>query len=363
MTKTAHSFEITQNRKERSNQFIPEDFDNIEFLDQWINTEITLWDHLSQKFQSLDLNGEINNAFQTLHRNYNDYFKRESKTKSEIIKRDLSTGNIISLQSELGKIVIRNLILDPHRYVFVLSSFSSHLWTWPESDRIPSEVKSFRADMAATAAYTADVLGKKIGEMSFGAARAKSILDQIETALGEESERIQEREKEIERLRAAYIEYVRTSTAASYWRRKTTSAHAVSALAFVIFAVGVIAPLYMAYLHWPTLWGVIKEASTLTSTGIPLGTVGVFVIPVLAYAWVLKQVSRFLVSSRDIADDAGYRSVMIDTYLGLTKDSANGVSDTERGIIINAIFRPTPSSKQDDGPPTSLLDLLNGRKP
>lgn len=45
-------------------------------------------------------------------------------------------------------------------------------------------------------------------------------------------------------------------------------------------------------------------------------------------------------------------------FLGLTRDKTSGVTDAERGIIMNALFRPTPPNTAEDGPPAELIDLI-----
>lgn len=51
------------------------------------------------------------------------------------------------------------------------------------------------------------------------------------------------------------------------------------------------------------------------------------------------------------------------TFLGLAKDHKSSVTDAERAIILNALFRPAPPNANDEGPPTGLQDILGERKP
>lgn len=81
-------------------------------------------------------------------------------------------------------------------------------------------------------------------------------------------------------------------------------------------------------------------------------------VPVLAYGWILRHISRLFIQSFTQADDARYRNVMTMTFLGLTKDPTSGVTDLERGIILNALFRPAPPNTSEDGPPAGPMDLI-----
>ncbi|WP_299724686.1 hypothetical protein [Devosia sp.] len=72
--------------------------------------------------------------------------------------------------------------------------------------------------------------------------------------------------------------------------------------------------------------------------------------------------SRLFIQNLALADDASYRRVMTMTFLGLNADKSAAITDVERALILNALFRPAPPSTSDEGPPSGLLDLIKGGK-
>lgn len=85
-------------------------------------------------------------------------------------------------------------------------------------------------------------------------------------------------------------------------------------------------------------------------------------IPTLGYGWLLRHVSRVFVHNLNLVSDAEYREVLARTFLGLAEQKSAGVTEAERVLVLNALFRPAPPHAPEDGPPTGLLDLL-GKRP
>jgi hypothetical protein len=85
---------------------------------------------------------------------------------------------------------------------------------------------------------------------------------------------------------------------------------------------------------------------------------GIAGIPVLGAAWLLRLISRFLNNNQVLADDARHRQVMTQTYLALVADPNSQVTEKDRLIMLNAIFRPLPGAQTDEVAPPTILDLL-----
>lgn len=81
-------------------------------------------------------------------------------------------------------------------------------------------------------------------------------------------------------------------------------------------------------------------------------------IPMLGAAWLLRLISRFLNNNQVLADDARHRQVMTQTYLALVADPNSQVTEKDRLIMLNAIFRPLPGAQTDEVAPPTVLDLL-----
>jgi hypothetical protein len=84
-------------------------------------------------------------------------------------------------------------------------------------------------------------------------------------------------------------------------------------------------------------------------------------IPALFYAWFLKNVSRMFVQNLTLADDAAHRRALAITYLGLAENPKLSISEQDRALILNALFRPILGQSSDEGPPAGLLELIKGK--
>jgi hypothetical protein len=169
--------------------------------------------------------------------------------------------------------------------------------------------------------------------------------------------------EELESIRDIYHKHVQTEAAAIYWGKKAVRATLMGWAALIVFSAMIAVPLWQAFQNFGALkTGLLDELAKATVGGFSLTPVVAISIPVLAYAWILRHLSRLFIQNLTLADDASYRRLMTMTYLGLSKDPSSGISEAERAIILNALFRPAPPNTSEDGPPTGLLDLINKAK-
>jgi hypothetical protein len=108
---------------------------------------------------------------------------------------------------------------------------------------------------------------------------------------------------------------------------------------------------------WEGIAGTITRVTT-SGGNISLGGVAAVSVPAVLYLWVLKNISRIFQQRLMLADDAGHRRLLTMTYLGLAKEPRLSITDNDRALILNALFRPIPPHAGDDGPPAGLLDLI-----
>lgn len=168
--------------------------------------------------------------------------------------------------------------------------------------------------------------------------------------------------KRFEDLEKAYKKELKFNQTVKYWRNRAFVSYAVGWISFAAF----VALLYLAYSFLTSNWGWLEaqlDKMMLQSSGsINLTSIMAISVPVLAFGWLLRHVSRLFIQNLALADDAKYRQVMTMTFLGLQKDENAGITDTERALILNALFRPTPlNTAAEDGPPAGLLDLIKGK--
>ena len=88
-------------------------------------------------------------------------------------------------------------------------------------------------------------------------------------------------------------------------------------------------------------------------------TGGLTVLSTLAF-WIGRVLMKLYLSEHHLRNDAEERAVMTTTYLALKHEDA--ASDTERQIILSALFRNAPDGiVKDDGPSDGLLQALLSR--
>ncbi|MBD9390099.1 hypothetical protein IB237_23140 [Agrobacterium sp. AGB01] len=169
---------------------------------------------------------------------------------------------------------------------------------------------------------------------------------------------IEEKTIELQKLHDLYENYLLLQGPSRHWKgvASTASSYAVGAL--ILFAIMLLIPTIVVWLNWTNFSGYIDHVIDLTKGSFSVASLVIFTIPVLAYGWLLKHVSRVYTQNLAVAADAEHRRVMAITFLGLAKRKSVGVSEQDRALILNALFRPSPTSAQDDGPPSGLLELI-----
>ena len=109
----------------------------------------------------------------------------------------------------------------------------------------------------------------------------------------------------------------------------------------------------------------VATVARITSTangGVSISGIAAISVPALFYAWLLKNISRVFLQNLNLADDATHRRALALTYLGLAANPKLDVSENDRALILNALFRPIPSQGGDEGPPSGLLDLIRKKE-
>jgi hypothetical protein len=127
-----------------------------------------------------------------------------------------------------------------------------------------------------------------------------------------------------------------------------------------LFSLLTIAPIALIICSWSL---VSPELAKLVSTGNSFSLTGLAAIgvPALLYGWLLKNVSRVFIQQMNLADDAAHRRALTITWLGMVAEKRFEMSEQERALALNAMFRAAPSYMLDDGPPAGLMELL-GKK-
>ncbi|MBB3409208.1 hypothetical protein FHT87_003127 [Rhizobium sp. BK316] len=164
--------------------------------------------------------------------------------------------------------------------------------------------------------------------------------------------------KELEALHEQYETYLVLQGPSRHWKRVALSTSRAANIALGLFVALLATPAIFGFIYWDGISKYIDHIIDMTKGGISLASLVVFTVPVLAYGWLLKHVSRIFTQNLMLSSDAEHRRVMAVTFLGLAKRKSVGIAEQDRALILNALFRPAPTSPQDDGPPSGLLELI-----
>ncbi|MGE8940651.1 DUF6161 domain-containing protein [Leptospira interrogans] len=173
---------------------------------------------------------------------------------------------------------------------------------------------------------------------------------------------IAEKQVQINALEDLYKNKLMLQEPAAMWKRAADMKKYAWWFWLSLFSFLVIGPLYCTVLYWETIFAVIKDVANSSNSNINIAGIAVISVPLLLYGWLLKNVSRVFVQTMVLSDDALLRHSLAYSFLGLAANKDVGISDNERALILNALFRPLPtSSTVDAGPPSGLLELIKGK--
>lgn len=156
-------------------------------------------------------------------------------------------------------------------------------------------------------------------------------------------------------LRRAFEEHLKLDAPATYWKsraRWTFWAAMVSLGAFVALAAGFI---WVVVERGPQF---LEELPNPEDIG-DFGTLTMVSIPALTALWILRHFGRLFVTNFERSGDARMRQTMATTFLALTKEGTEAVTQEERLMVLQALFRAPAESKGDEGHLGSPLDILS----
>lgn len=165
----------------------------------------------------------------------------------------------------------------------------------------------------------------------------------------------------IDDLENLYREQLTLQNSAKFWAETAKNKGHQWQFALIVFASMIIIPLFVFYFNANAVTDWVLKITSTSSNGFSVSGLAVVSLPAILYGWLLKNVSRIFIQNMLIADDASHRRALAITYIGLAKNQKLAVTDQDRVLILNALFRPTPSNSTDEGPPTGLLEFVRGR--
>ncbi len=200
--------------------------------------------------------------------------------------------------------------------------------------------------------------------------RAKETEIQVETMTAElhavfEAKRselddlIEKSRQDLLALHNQYETYLVLQGPSRHWRSVASRATKIAIAAFIVFAALLAVPALTIWRHWDSVVAFLDHVIEESRGTFSIASLVVFTIPFFAYAWVLKHVSRVFNQNLLIGADAEHRRVMAVTFLGLARRKSVGIGEEDRTLVLNALFRPSPLTPQDDGPPAGLIELMS----
>ncbi len=175
------------------------------------------------------------------------------------------------------------------------------------------------------------------------------------------SARADETDASIRSTEASYREFMKLKAPVEYWQQKSADhgsreAKARGALyiyfpvALVLLAITFISAGAFLLRHPDTDQAKSPIALYVVVSG------GLFLLSTVAF-WIGRLLTKLYLSEHHLRNDAEERAVMTTTYLALTTEGA--ATETDRQIILGALFRSTPDGiVKDDGPSDASVQGL-----
>jgi Family of unknown function (DUF6161) len=175
-----------------------------------------------------------------------------------------------------------------------------------------------------------------------------------------------EHSKEMGAIRKRFEEEMRLRGPVGYWDKKRSSDSLNAWIIGTIFVAALIAiAVAAAKIAVPEIDRMIADAATASSGTQPGKDSSVYLthlkiivavgIPAFLAFWILRIMSRLFHLNLSGAVDAAERITMVQTYLALYGEKK--LEESDRILILQALFRQT-SQTPDDSPPPNWFDIL-----
>jgi hypothetical protein len=163
---------------------------------------------------------------------------------------------------------------------------------------------------------------------------------------------VSEAKQEAKDIKSLYETFTALNSSGEYWREREYWSRISSAGAFGAFATaaGVTGWFLVHYALTFKVWLVGPDGK------IDLGAVLLLSPLVVIVLWLFRMVARLYTVGITETVDAGQRRVMLRTFLALMKDPNSKVTDAERVLILQALFRANAEKDDAEGMPASVFE-------
>ncbi|MHB8270724.1 DUF6161 domain-containing protein [Bradyrhizobium sp.] len=150
-------------------------------------------------------------------------------------------------------------------------------------------------------------------------------------------------------------EEVKLRSASTLWSDRAFWHRLVSTFALAAFVTIIVAALWSIASNFKPIIDLLPRDK---DNHIEYVSIALIAIPAVGVGWALKVLARFIQNNSILGDDSRQRQAMTRTYLALVADKDSGVTEKDRLVMLNAIFRPLPGIQSDEVAPPTILDLL-----
>ena len=150
-------------------------------------------------------------------------------------------------------------------------------------------------------------------------------------------------------------EEVKLRSASTLWSDRAFWHRTVSFISLVGFVAIIVAALWSIADNFKMI---VDQLPRDKDNHIEYVSIALIAIPAIGVGWALKVLARFIQNNSILGDDSRQRQAMTRTYLALVADKDSGVTEKDRLVMLNAIFRPLPGVQSDEVAPPTILDLL-----
>jgi hypothetical protein len=162
-------------------------------------------------------------------------------------------------------------------------------------------------------------------------------------------------EDKLTAFKRSLSEEVKLRSASTLWSDRARWHRGISALSLTAFLAVIVAALWAIAIHFQQIVELLPRDK---DNHIEYVSVALIAIPAVGVGWALKVLARFIQTNSILGDDSRQRQAMTRTYLALIADKDSGVTEKDRLVMLNAIFRPLPGVQADEVAPPTILDLL-----
>lgn len=187
-----------------------------------------------------------------------------------------------------------------------------------------------------------------------------------ETEFNELKKSYQSKFSELEEF---YKEGLRTEAPVKYWRSKATRHVWFGGFMLTLFVAGCSLAAIYGFNLGSEFSSIVQESGAVSITDstqsestssllqLAFSKFLVLLIPGFFAVWVLRILLKVALSNLAIADDARHRVTMVETFLSLMEHT-DKLDESDRILMLQALFRPIPGSNDDDTGPPNWFDVM-----